>query len=205
MTDILATLPDFDDVDDWFLSLGSEASPAELHGQLCGLLAGGHVPQPNEWLAQCATLMEVELLAGTPTAEGIGALVGITIDQFTAGFDLELLIPESDAPLADRLEALAVWSQGFLTGFALAGNTQESWRQLSEESREVLTDLTSVAQIDSAGEEGEPEGTEEDFLEVAEYVRLGAVQVWLDLNPPQPGASSSVDEETSDDVPPVLH
>jgi hypothetical protein len=148
MTDFLPALPEYDDVDDWFLSLEAEATPAELHGQLSGLIAGNGTPKPNQWLAICSELLEVNVQPGTPIADELCALIETVTQQFSVeGFGLELLVPDEQAPMLERVEGLGQWCQGFLTGFALAGNTQQGWKNLSEESREVLTDLASIAQV----------------------------------------------------------
>jgi yecA family protein len=197
MTDFLPTLPEYDDVDDWFLSLEAEATPAELHGQLSGLIAGNGTPKPNQWLAICSELLEVNVQPGTPIADELCALIEIVTQQFSVeGFGLELLVPDEQTPMLERVEGLGQWCQGFLTGFALAGNTQQGWKNLSEESREVLTDLASIAQV--MVDEDDAEQQEQDYLELLEYVRLGAIQVWLDLNPPPP---REVDPETGTPYP----
>ena len=197
MTDSIPSLPAYDDVDDWFLSLEADATPAELHGQLCGLIAGNGKPQPNQWLAISAELLEVTIQPGTPIAEGMCALIDIAEQQMQAeGFELELLIPDEEVPVAEQAEGLAQWTQGFLTGFALAGNTQQGWQQLSEETREVLTDLASIAQM--AFEEVE-DSDEKDYMELREYVRLSSIQIWLELNPPPP---REVDPDSGAPYPP---
>jgi yecA family protein len=197
MTDFLPALPEYDDVDDWFLSLEAEATPAELHGQLSGLIAGNGTPKPNQWLAICSELLEVNVQPGTPIADELCALIEIVTQQFSVeGFGLELLVPDEQTPMLERVEGLGQWCQGFLTGFALAGNTQQGWKNLSEESREVLTDLASIAQV--MVDEDDAEQQEQDYLELLEYVRLGAIQVWLDLNPPPP---REVDPETGTPYP----
>ena len=199
MTDFLPALPEYDDVDDWFLSLEAEATPAELHGQLCGLIAGNGTPKPNQWLAICSELLEVNVQPGTPIADQLCALIEVVTQQFSVeGFGLELLVPDEQTPMLERVEGLGQWCQGFLTGFALAGNTQQGWKNLSEESREVLTDLASIAQV--MVDEDDAEQQEQDYLELLEYVRLGAIQVWLDLNPPPP---REVDPETGTPYPPA--
>jgi uncharacterized protein YgfB (UPF0149 family) len=200
MTDSVPSLPEYDDVDDWFLSLEAQATPAELHGQLSGLIAGNGAPTPNHWLAICSDLLEVVVQPGTPIADGFCALVDIGVQQFSVeGFGLELLLPDEEVPMQERVEGLGQWCQGFLTGFALAGNTQQGWKDLSTESREVLTDLASIAQV-AVDEGDEEDDQEQNYLELKEYVRLGAIQVWLDLNPPPP---RDIDPETGTPYPPT--
>jgi hypothetical protein len=200
MTDSLPALPDYDEVDDWFLSLEAEATPAELHGQLSGLIAGNGTPKPNQWLAMCSELLAVNVQPGTPIADGMSTLVDIVAQQFsTEGFNLALLVPDDQVPIQERVEGLGQWCQGFLTGFALAGNTQQGWKDLTAESREVLTDFASIAQV-VVDEDEEEQEQEQDYLELREYVRLGAIQIWLDLNPPPP---REVDPETGAPYPPA--
>lgn len=40
---------DFDEIADHLLEQGPERSPSELHGALCGLLAGARTPPRKRW------------------------------------------------------------------------------------------------------------------------------------------------------------
>jgi len=184
-------LPDFDDVGDWMLQLGAELSPAELHGLLCGQVAGGLAPGPAQWLGVAGEVLEVPVYPGTAVAEGLECLRAATLAQYAdADFSLQLLLAPEEATLAEKLESLACWCHGFLAGFALAGNTEAQLRQLAPECSEILADLVEISRIDEAADEGE--AAEQELMEVCEYVRAGAMQIFLELNPPAAGARPDV-------------
>lgn len=158
-----------------FATLLAEAalpvSPAELHGHLLGRVCGGAGFDENDWLAAAS-----ELLGGAPGERLQAALSGLLgmVQQEFAGQQvaLVLMLPPDEVPLAERTAALGQWCQGFLAGFGLSGRTGE----VSGEAREVLEDLSAIAQIQAPAEEGE-EG-ENDFMEVTEYLRVAPLLLY---------------------------
>ena len=87
--------------------LGQGADASELHGGLCGWLAGGGEPGPA-WLAK--VLADPAL----PAAEGVLATLGeASAAQFEdRDFGFELLLPPADAALAERSDFLFVTLTG---------------------------------------------------------------------------------------------
>ena len=81
-----------------------------------------------------------------------------------------LLLPDDEVALSTRLEALALWCGGFLSGFGLRGGNTDG---LDEDAVDFLEDLTAIADVDDETEEGE--AAEGHFAEVSEYVRMGAL------------------------------
>lgn len=147
------------------LALGTDAG--ELHGALCGWLAGGGglTPQwPGKVLADPA-------LAPVEPAGALDRLGRATAAQLEdRDFGLELLLPEPDASLSERSGALFDWCRGFLGGFGLAAGESPP---LSEESTEVLTDLAKLAAASA-----QDEGSEEDeaaLAEIEEFVRVAVL------------------------------
>jgi uncharacterized protein YgfB (UPF0149 family) len=81
-----------------------------------------------------------------------------------------LLLPEDDASLADRADALLGWCRGFLGGYGLgAGDAVPE----TPEAREALDDLGKIAA--SRLSYDDPEGDEAALLEVSEFVRVAAL------------------------------
>ena len=63
-----------------------------------------------------------------------------------------------------------------MSGFGVTGRYQES--ELSEEIREVLTDLAKISALDvEVPNSNENEG---DLLEIIEYVRMSAIMLYLE-------------------------
>ena len=151
------------------LQLGTDAS--ELHGSLCGYLAGGGSLRGTSVLAALHLDAEVE----TPEAADVALLRQLARQSETELADPELgfepLLPEDDRPLAERAEALVEWCRGFLGGFGLAGAPAHA--KLSEEAQEILRDLGTIA--GSAFDFHNEEEDEDALIEVQEFVRVGAM------------------------------
>jgi uncharacterized protein YgfB (UPF0149 family) len=146
-------------------SSGHTVSPAELHGLLLGRSCAGAGFEPEPWLLDAADLLSA------PAEDNVRqALIGLQemVKNELSGGDIAvvLLLPNDDAPLAERTAALGQWCQGFLAGFGLIARDSA----LSAEAMEVLQDLSAIAQIQDALDESD-EG-ESDYMEVMEYLRV---------------------------------
>lgn len=98
-----------------------------------------------------------------------------------------LLLPSDDAPLAERAAALGQWCQGFLGGFGLTAREGA----LSGEAVEVLQDLASIAQVQSALEDSDD--GESDYMEVMEYLRVAPLLLFAECaKPAAPAAKPSL-------------
>lgn len=98
-------------------------------------------------------------------------------------------LPADDAPLPERIEALALWCQGFLYGLAGAGTVDLDAQ--STEAREGIENIVEISRADpdsgiQAGEAGERQ-----FTELVEFVRVAAQLIYLELQPPAAGQPAS--------------
>lgn len=142
-------------------------SSHELHGALCGWLAGGGAAN-TEWLSK--VLADPALGAvqeGTALARMQQASAAQLADR---SFEFELLLPDAEASLSERSGALFDWCRGFLGGFGLATGAQPP---LSEDSREALADLARLAAAQPQ-DDGDEED-EEALVELEEFVRVAAL------------------------------
>jgi len=152
---------------------------AEAHGCLCGALCASNHYSFARWFDE---LSEDPTQAGS-TDSAIAKDLLQTLYKETVhalrGDEMEfvLLLPEEEAPLARRAEALAQWCQGFLYGFGSVSGTQ---RNFPAEVEEVLRDMTQIARA-GAGETEPTEEDEADYVEIVEYVRVGAQLVHDEL------------------------
>jgi uncharacterized protein YgfB (UPF0149 family) len=156
---------------------GYPVSPAELHGLLLGRSCAGAGFDAEPWLDDA-----IEVLGAPADGTVRQALVGlqdmVKTELTSTDMTVVLLLPGDDVPLPDRTAALGQWCQGFLTGFGLAAGSAK----LSEEAREVLQDLASIAQIQDALEESEE--AETDYMEVTEYLRVAPLLLYSELAKP---------------------
>lgn len=142
--------------------------PSELHGSLCGYLAGGGTLNADGWLRQLALDDDGASASGS---DALDRLRSATLAQLTAqDFDFQLLLPDDDAPLAERADALIAWCNGFLGGFGLAAPESDA---LSDEAAEALHDLGRIAASDLAYDESDAD--EDALAEIVEFVRVAAL------------------------------
>ena len=169
----------FDEVADQLLEQGVALSPSELHGCLVGLLAAGHSADPGAGLAAVNHALELDLHGDL--ADEVMQLY--TLSEEALGedlFDFCPLLPDESHELAVRTQCLAHWCQGFLAGFARAiavsGTGAET---LPGDSTEILRDFAALAQAD-ADALPEDDEAETSYTELVEYMRVAAVNVFLD-------------------------
>jgi uncharacterized protein YgfB (UPF0149 family) len=161
-------LPPSEEVAEASRALQLGASVPELHGGLCGWLAGGGEDTPA-WPSR------VLADPGLPAPAAGGALDRLrqaTAAQLADGeFSFQLLLGDDDLPLRQRAQALFDWCRSFLGGFGLAAGAQPP---LSEEGAEALQDLARLAGA-SVQEIDEDEEDESALSELEEFVRVAAL------------------------------
>lgn len=148
--------------------LGLAASAAELHGSLCGWLAGGGADVPD-WTAR---VMADASLPAPPADSVLDRLRKGTQAQLEDGeFAFQLLLADEEADVRQRAQALFDWCRGFLGAFGLAAGAKPP---LSEEGGEALQDLGRLAgaQVQDIDEDDEDEAS---LSELEEFVRVATL------------------------------
>ncbi len=183
------SLPDFDSLANQFLQAGALGSPAELHGCLCGHLAAGGRFEGTDWLVSAATMLELGSIEQEELAAALQRLYQVSLGQLSGGdFDFVLLMPDEDAAMTQRAEALGQWCQGFISGYGMAGGSVDG---LGEDARDALQDMVQISQI--AIDQEEDDGDEADFTEVYEYVRMSSLLIYSECNAPAPEQGAPAD------------
>ena len=182
---------DYDRFDQLFRQLGAAGYPAELHGHLVGRLSAGSRLDHGTWLDVAREVIDGRGAPGEADRILLIQLYDSSLAQLAgSGFDLQLLLPDDEAPIDQRTQALGQWCEGFLGGFGLVARE----RALSEEADSVLAHFAAISQVQSDLEESE--ANEVDFMEVMEYVRMAVLMLFSECQP----------VEASQDQPPAsLH
>lgn len=161
------SLPSLPEIERACREAGLSVPAPELHGGLCGWLAGGGDAGGN-WLSR---VMVDDGLAAPAEDSALARMRAATVEQFAdRDFGLELLGPAGEASLALRSGALFQWCRGFVGGFGLAAGADP---RLSEEGEEALADLARLAAATP-----QDDGDEEDeaaLAEIEEFVRVAAL------------------------------
>lgn len=153
--------------------LEASLAASELHGSLCGFLAGGGTHDRKGWFA---AVMADPLLSPPEPDSPLDQLYLASAAQLESpDFGFELLLPADGQPVDERGDGLLAWCRGFLGGFGLASGANPP---LSEDSQEALADMARIAASDLSYEE--PEADAEALEEVAEFVRVAALLLHSD-------------------------
>jgi len=170
---------DFDEIANHLLDQGQQTSPADLHGCLSGLLASGTAASAEAALDNVCSALHVTLHG--ELAEIVQNLYTVTaaalIDET---FDFHPLLPDDDTELEVRTQALADWSRAFLAGYAQGKVTSgATGAAVAADSAEALRDLAVIAQA-GIDEDATEEESEQSYAEILEYLRVAALNVFLD-------------------------
>lgn len=146
--------------------MGMTMDASEAHGWLCGALCTRAGFGASEWLAELA---DGDVPEPEPELQRLAAW---TLEVLASdGFEFEPLLPGEDAPLADRVAALAAWCDGFLYG--VGSGAPDPKKVQAGEVGEFLADLADIARVEL--EPGrKSEAGENDYAELVEFVRAGA-------------------------------
>ncbi len=179
-------MPDFDQVADIYWRLGGMQSPSQLHGYLVGLLCAGGELEPNQWVDQAAKYIDAVQPPNSEDSTLLLALYGATSQGLSSGeMQLQLLLPDDAAELSQRIESLAQWCEGYITGFAQQGKViqrQQGQQQYSTDVSEALSDIAAISQVGLGDEDGDSASRERDIFEISEYLRLAAITVYMECH-----------------------
>jgi uncharacterized protein len=175
---------DYASLGDAFARAGIVPGPAEWHGALCGLLCSAGADAGTQWLEESlgegAADNDQEGELRSRLAElGANAWRALCVAEMT----FEPLLPGEERPLAERVQALAEWCQGFLSGLGQGGIDPQAMEGADAESiAEIFTDFAEISRAALDVEEpADPNEPDFALAEVKEYVRVSVQIVFEEL------------------------
>ncbi|VAW84420.1 hypothetical protein MNBD_GAMMA16-2025 [hydrothermal vent metagenome] len=183
-------LPSFFDVHDELLEYDLAVHPAESHGAMCGAICSQRESNFVDW---CHTVL-FEMDTGLTTGQPGEATLQRDSGQYTmlallhraavlqladSDYGFQLFLPDDNADVADRSDALAAWCRGFLFGLTASGINKGT--PFSIETNELIHDFSEISQLDFENVDESDEGDAVAFEEVMEYVRVGVLFIWAEL------------------------
>jgi len=173
------SLPDYEQIADMLIAAKSTFHPAEVHGLLCGHIIGTS--------GQADKSLQKLILGKNKNPEYHAELQQLyeisyhLMSEFS--FEFTLLLPDDDSKINLRTEALGLWCQGFLTGLQQT-NIPVQNREESDVT-ETINDFIEIAQVnyDDIADDDEDETA---YFELVEYVRLGVLLIFNDLETGRP-------------------
>lgn len=152
-------------------------SAAEAHGMATGMLCINDRTESTFWLG------EILQNAGELNADESIFLKDLfeeikntlSSDEFA----FELLLPDDDFPINEKVEALRQWCQGFLYGLGTSSSSSNSTAKWPQDVREAVRDITEFTKLDT---NAEGEDAENDFTEITEYLKAVVIFLRTELN-----------------------
>ena len=169
--------------------LGLGVDVAEFHGGICGLLCSSGPGAAAAWIRQ-SDGGHANAASDADTAREQLHEAEAETWRLLSGpeFEFEPLLPPVEADLAERVAALALWCQGFLTGLGLGGvktedlHTADDDGTRSAELAEIVADFAEISRAHVAAEDLEDaERADFDLVEIIEYVRVGTQLIFEQL------------------------
>jgi uncharacterized protein YgfB (UPF0149 family) len=168
----------FKDFEDVLATAGSLADAAEAHGSLCGALCSMSPYKMQDWINEI--LPDGAALSDESTAM-IERVFTATATSFgEQGMEFAPLLPDDEAPLNGRANALALWCTGFLYGLG-TGHISDL-EALNGDVGEIVRDFTEISR--ATGDDAEAdESNEQAYAELVEFIRVAAQVVFEELLP----------------------
>jgi uncharacterized protein YgfB (UPF0149 family) len=170
--------------------LDTTVDAAEAHGCLCGAVCTSADYPFERWIEEFAPDEARPLPAASE--QPLRLLFADTVRTLRGDeMEFEPLLPDDDTTLERRTIALSQWCQGFLYGFSAGAAVRAE--ALPDAVSEVLRDLTHISRATvDIGEAGEEE--EESYVEVVEYIRVGAQLIHDELATGRDSKGSSAEK-----------
>jgi uncharacterized protein YgfB (UPF0149 family) len=164
---------DYQTINTLLLENGLKFSAAETHGLATGMLCTNDKTSAVTWFNELILdNISVNVLLQTVLEE----LFEETRTQLAnEEYGFQLFLPSDDFPLIEQLDALQAWCQGFLYGIGSA-QPISSW---PESINDILKDIIELTKIDT---ELVDANSENDFIEITEYLRTASVFISNELN-----------------------
>lgn len=171
-----------------FTVVGLTTNPAELQAVLCGRLCGGQQLADNKVLEVAADLLDASASSMAAIKSDVLQLYKDTAEQLDDGNAVfELLLPDDDDSLHERIETLSHWCQNYLSGLGQSGLSGDA--PLAGDVSEAMRDLAAIAMADSGNSDDEldpyassiDEQDEVSFFELVEYVRVAVTLIYAEI------------------------
>jgi uncharacterized protein len=165
---------------DQIWNLPADLNASLLHGAVCGLLCAAPAESSQSYRRALTDLLDaVERM----DIEELDRFVWYAADDLASpDLSFEPVLPDDEYALEDRVEALAQWSESFLTAFESAGGEVEG------DAVDALEDIERIADV--GGDLEDDDENEFDFFSVVEHLKVAVLLIH---------DSAQTPEEESDD------
>ncbi len=188
----MQSFPDISQLEGLLFDVDATLGATESHGVLCGMLCAQGATEAAQWMLHVLGEQEESSKTLQQAGKKLLQIHQMSVEQMNdSDAEFELMLPDDDEPLEARIEALGTWCQGFVYGLAVGGIKEDT--ELPEDSKELIKDIIEISRagyvVDEEAEmavmEDDDEEDEVAFMEVSEYVRMGILLIYEELQPLQ--------------------
>ena len=185
----MSQLLEIAELDELLYRLDAAMGAAEAHGALCGMMCARGTVELSDWVDHVIGEQEQGSELLHDVVHKLADLHQWTLETMNdATGNFKLLLLDDEDPLPERVEALAAWCQGFIYGLAAGGIKEDS--ELPDDTDELLKDMVEISRAghdidDAEMDESDDNEDEVAYMEVEEYVRMGVVYIYEELQPLQ--------------------
>ena len=169
-------LPEYQEVTNALRKINALSEASEAHALLCALFTGGAEVRIEAWMdSLMAEPIEVGDVIAQSALELLSQMYQSTKAHFLAD-DLyfDLLLPNDDEKFYKRIDALAMWCQGFLSGLGLM---EIDYTKGSTEVQEAIVDLVDMSRLQYDDEVTGQEDEEKAYAELVEYTKVSILLI----------------------------
>jgi yecA family protein len=157
--------------------VGALMNAAEAHGLLCGMLCIRQGFSIEECFKHIMSQVAYEDGLATECQQQLTLLKNYTVAKLNSATDeFQLLLPPEDTDLAERVQALAGWCEGFSFGLGIAGIQTQS---LSADAEEFIKDTIAISHL--APVKQATEAAEADYIQLVEYIKVGVITLYEEI------------------------
>lgn len=171
-------LPHFDEVANMFASAMLDAHPSFVHGCWIGLIAGGRHHSPKAWVEFITQKPDGWSALSLPMQHLFLAIAEASVEQLgDPHYVLQLLLPDDEEPLEDRIFAISEWCTGFIR--ALKDSKIDVTTYFGTDAKEAFADMEEITEVNIDVDQ-DPHA-EENYAEVVEYLRVAVSLIHQDV------------------------
>lgn len=177
-------LPDIYELEELLLKLDSAMGAAEAHGVLCAILCARGTADMSDWAGEVLGEQEQGNVVLKKSLVLLNTLYQVTMAQINDhNCHFQILLPDDEEDLRERVRALTAWCQGFVYGLALGGLSDA--KKLPTDTSELVADIIEISKADSDSGADPTEQDELAYTEIVEYLRTGTLLISEELQPMQ--------------------
>lgn len=169
---------DYYAIDDVLAEFDPTESVAFLHGSLIARLVCGERLTQSDWLDSICSLLEIESAFDEEQAHLLNEFYDQALSDLNASPEGVAPLTPVNAPLADRLDALADWCAAFVSTLGMVGKLQAP----DEDDQTLLSDLIAISQLDS--DSASEEDAEDDYQALRAHAQLATRHFFERFAPP---------------------